>query len=69
MATQYTVEDACKLARLIQYTPGHVSDDTPIPSPQMAIEIIREDRKACGHNWITADTAIEVLDAHLKGQA
>ena len=68
MAAPYTVEDACKLARLIQYTPGRVSDDTPIPSPKEAIAIIREDRKTCGHNWITATTAIEVLDAHLKGQ-
>jgi hypothetical protein len=69
MTAPYSVEDACKLARLIQYAPGRVADDTPIPSPDEAITIIREARKSCGFNWITADTAIEVLDAHLKGQA
>lgn len=67
MTSAYTVKDACKLARLIQNTPGRVSDDTPIPSPKDALEIIRQDRKTSGFNWITATTAVEVLETHLKG--
>ena len=62
----YTVEDALSLARDCKYGPLP-KPEHPTPSAEEAIEIIRNDptMKAC--NWITGQTAIDVLRTVKKG--
>ncbi len=55
----YTTEQALELARQCKFGPL-AKDADPTPTVDEAIEIIKGDR-AC--NWITGQTAVEVLRA------
>jgi hypothetical protein len=55
-----TVERALNLARDLKYGPLPKPND-PTPSVDEAIEIIREERRTCGFNWITGEAAEKVL--------
>ena len=58
-----TVEKALSLARSLMYGPLPKPDD-PTPTVEEAIEIIHEARRTCGHTWITAELAEDVLREH-----
>ena len=55
-----TVEKALNLARDLMYGPLPKPND-PTPSVDEAIEIIREERRTCGFNWLTGEAALNVL--------
>jgi hypothetical protein len=61
-----TTTEAIKLARSIKYGPLPFHTD-PTPTAPEAIQIITDARANCGHQWITADNAIDVLKWHAAG--
>ncbi len=63
-AVNYTLKQALALARNLKYGPLPKPDD-PTPSPKEALKIIEEERRTCGFNWITGETAAEVIRAQL----
>jgi hypothetical protein len=38
-----------------------------MPTPDEALEIIREERRTCGFNWITGEVAMAVISAYMAG--
>jgi hypothetical protein len=58
-----TVQDALSIARSLKYGPIP-KPDAPMPSVEEAIVIIREERRTCGFNWITGETAEDLLNRH-----
>lgn len=66
-ASGYTVVAALELARSLKHGPLPKPDD-PTPTLQQAIEIIGEERRTCGFNWITGEVAGAVLRACLEGR-
>ena len=63
---RYTLEQALRLARNLKYGPLPNPED-PIPEPEEALAIISEERRTCGFNWITGETAAETIRAYLAG--
>ena len=61
---RYTLKQALDLARNLRYGPLPKPDD-PMPEPEEALAIINEERRTCGFNWITGETAVETIRAHL----
>ena len=55
-----TVDDALILARNLKFGPLPRPTD-PYPSLDEAIELIREERRGCGFNWLTGEAAEGVL--------
>ena len=47
-----TVNDALSMARNLRYGPLPKPDD-PAPTVEEAIELIHEERRTCGFNWLT----------------
>lgn len=64
----YTTEQALELARQCKYGPLAKKSD-PTPTVDEAIEIIRNDPTMKDCNWITGQTAIEVLRLTRGGKA
>jgi len=60
-AVKLTLDDALSIARNLKYGPLPDTHD-PVPTREEAIEIIKEERKACGFNWITGEHAVAVLE-------
>ena len=58
-----TVPKAMNLARSLKYGPLPRPDD-PMPTVKQAIDIIREERRTCGFNWLTGEEAEQVLREH-----
>ena len=58
----YTTEEALSLARDCKYGPLPKADD-PTPTVDEAIEIIGNDPTMTACNWLTGQTAIQVLRA------
>ena len=54
---RYTLEQALSLAQNLKYGPLPNPED-PIPEPEEALAIISEERRTCGFNWITGETAV-----------
>ncbi len=67
-AMSYTLQQALNLARNLKHGPLPNPDD-PMPSPEEALSMIEEERRTCGFNWITGETASGVIRAHLAGNA
>ena len=63
--TQYTLEDAIRLARSLKYGPLPNPSD-PDPSPEEALEMISKEQRECGFNWLTGAEAHRVLEDHIK---
>lgn len=61
-----TTEDALSIARDLIHGPLPKPGD-PVPTIDEAIEIIEEERRTCGFNWITGRVCLEVLRAS-KGE-
>ena len=55
-----TTESALRIARQIKYGPLPKPED-PLPGVDEAIELIHQERGACGFNWITGAVSEEVL--------
>lgn len=55
-----TLNDALNIARNLKFGPLPKPDD-PVPSVEDAIELIHEERRTCGFNWLTGEAAEEVL--------
>ena len=62
----YTVGAALELARNTKNGPLPGPGD-PTPTPEDSIEIIRQERRTCGFNWITGEVAEDVLRAFVAG--
>lgn len=62
----YTLEDALSLARDIRYGPLPKPTD-PMPTVDEAIQIL-SDRRLHDFNWITGQTALQVLRAGRGGK-
>jgi hypothetical protein len=60
-----TTEKALSLARDLKYGPLP-RPEAPTPTVGEAVGIISEARRTCGHTWLTADAALEVLNEHQK---
>ena len=60
----YTTKQALELARDCKYGPLPKPTD-PTPSVKEAIEIIKNDPTMRACNWITGQTAVQVLQAEL----
>ncbi len=60
----YTLKQALALARNLKYGPLPKPED-PTPSLKEALSIIEEERRTCGFNWITGETAAAVIRKHL----
>ena len=55
-----TKYEALSLARNMKFGPLPKPQD-PFPDIKEAIDIIREERRTCGFNWLTGQAAEEVL--------
>jgi hypothetical protein len=55
-----TTESALSIARILKYGPCPKPYD-PTPTVDDAIELIHQERKTCGFNWITGTVSEEVL--------
>ena len=62
----YTFGAALELARGLKHGPLPARVD-PAPSPEEAIEIIGQERRTCGFNWITGEVAQAVIKAYRAG--
>ncbi len=60
-----TTEKALSLARDLMCGPLP-KPGAPTPTVEEAIGIINEARRTCGHTWLTADAALEVLAENQK---
>ena len=65
-STGYTFDAALELARTLKHGPLPAASD-PTPTPEEAIQIIREERRTCGFNWITGEVAVNVISAYMAG--
>jgi len=65
-STGYTVGSALELARALKHGPLPAPTD-PTPRPQEAVEIISQERRTCGFNWITGEVAEAVVRAYVEG--
>ena len=54
------ITEALNLARNLKFGPLP-SHDAPLPSLDEAIELIREERRTCGFNWLTGEAAEHAL--------
>jgi len=63
----YTIESALNLARSLKYGPLPKPED-PVLEPEEALDLIREERRTCGFNWLTGEAAEEAIMAYLKQQ-
>ena len=64
---RYTLKQALSLARNLKHGPLPKPDD-PMPEPEEALAIINEERRCCGFNWITGETAVETIRTHLANK-
>ena len=64
MTGRYTIGSALTIARTLKYGPLPKPED-PFPGLMEALELIREERRTCGFNWLTGAAAEEVIPAHL----
>jgi hypothetical protein len=66
-----TVKEALNLARSLKYGPLPKPDD-PLPNVDEAIELIHQERRECGFNWLTGEAAEQTLreskNSHKKAQ-
>ena len=58
-------EDALALARNLKHGPLPKPGD-PAPSVREALALVREERRACGFNWLTGEAAEEALREALR---
>ena len=61
---RHTLEQALDLARNLKHGPLPRPED-PTPELEEAVAIINEERRTCGFNWITGETAVDVIRTHL----
>ena len=62
-----TINEALKIARGLKHGPLPKPDD-PLPTVEEAVAIIRHERRTCGFNWLTGETAEHVLVRAKKGE-
>lgn len=54
------ITEALNLARNLKFGPLP-NPDAPLPSLDEAIELIREERRTCGFNWLTGEAAEQAI--------
>ena len=57
--------EALNLARNLKYGPLPKPDD-PLPTVEEALQLIQQERRDCGFNWLTGEAAVQALRAALK---
>jgi len=57
--------EALSLARNLKYGPLPKPDD-PLPTVEEALQLIQQERRDCGFNWLTGEAAEQALRAALK---
>lgn len=60
--------EALNLARNLKFGPLPAPND-PLPSLDEAIELIREERRTCGFNWLTGEAAEQALQEEKRKTA
>ena len=65
-AAGYSFNSAMELARTLKHGPLPDTND-PMPTPQEALELLREERRTCGFNWLTGEVAEAVVAAFVAG--
>ena len=65
-AIGYTFGAAMELARGLKHGPLPAQTD-PMPTPEEAVQVIREAQRTCGFNWITGEVAQAVIAAYIDG--
>ena len=64
----YTLTMALKMARHLIHGPGAPPKNTPLPGLQEALGAVLYDLAYCNFNWLTGQTARDVLKKAIKQQ-